>query len=78
MIEIVKSSQDDAEINEKLAKILPEDLKIAHWNRKLVQMGTSEMGRESLQKSKASLGIEDRNDILSYADIIDFDEGKIK
>lgn len=78
VIEIVRSSQSDTEIEEKLKTILPKDLKIAHWNRKLVQMGTSEMGKESLQRSKKSLGIENREDIISYADIIDYDEGKIK
>jgi hypothetical protein len=35
------------------------------------------MGRESLNATKKKMGIEDREDILSFADMIDIDEGRI-
>ena len=37
----------------------------------------SPMGREALQQAKESMGAGARDDLLSFADIIDFDEGRI-
>ena len=37
----------------------------------------SAMGQEKLKKDKEHLGVADRDDIRSYADIIDIDEGRI-
>jgi hypothetical protein len=77
VIEIVKTSTSDEEVNKRLAEIFPKDLKINVWNRKLCQMGMSEMGREKLKEVKAQMGISDRNDIISFADMIDVDEGRL-
>jgi len=77
VIEIVKSSKDDAEIEAKLKAILPADLKIAVWNRKMVQVGMSEMGREKVKEVKEQMGLADRDDLLGFADLIDYDEGRI-
>jgi hypothetical protein len=38
----------------------------------------SEMGREALAEAKRKMGAEQRTDIISFADMIDFDEGRIK
>ncbi len=77
VIEIVKSSEDEQEIDRRLGEILPDDLKVASWNRKMVQMGLSEMGQEKVKEVKAQMGISDREDLLGFADLIDFDEGRI-
>ena len=63
--------------DEKLRKMLPEDLKPHIWNRKVVQMGTSDMAKEKLSEVKSNLGAGDRDDLISFADVIDFDERKI-
>ena len=60
--EIVRVSVDDAEIDRRLMEILPADLRIAKWNREIVQKGMSKMGRE---------------DLVSFADMIEFDEERI-
>ncbi len=78
VIEIVRTSASDEEINDKLASIFPQDLKVHVWNRKLVQMGMSEMGRKVLEEQRLLVGIPERTDIISFADMIDIDEGKIE
>ena len=50
---------------------------IAVWNRELVQKGMSPMGREALDGAKRKMGAEQRTDVISFADMIDFDEGRI-
>ncbi len=75
--EIVRTSDNDEEIDQGLAQILPKDLRVAKWNRELVQKGMSEMGRQALQNVKAKMEIEDRNDLLCFADMIEFDEERI-
>lgn len=75
--EIVRTSADDAEINRHLLKILPEDIRVAKWNREIVQKGMSEMGREALERAKDKMDISDRKDLVSFADMIEFDEERI-
>lgn len=77
VIEIVKSASNEEELDEKLIQVFPENLRIHEWNRKLVQMGMSEMGRETLERTKSKMGLESRNDLVSFADMIDFDEERI-
>jgi len=77
VIEIVKTSADDAEIDRRLNEILPADLRAPEWNRKMVQMGLSEMGQEKVKEVKAQMGVSDRDDLLGFADLIDYDEGRI-
>lgn len=74
---IVRDSDDDAEIERRLAEILPENLQIAKWNREVVQKGLSPMGREALDSAKKKMGIEDRADLMTFADMIEFDEERI-
>lgn len=74
---IVRESADDAEIDRRLAAILPQDLKVAKWNREVVQKGLSPMGREALDAAKKKMGIEDRDDLMTFADMIEFDEERI-
>jgi hypothetical protein len=78
VVEVVEAAGDnEALLEEKLLEILPADLKVGKWNRELVQKGMSEMGREALQQAKTNMGAGFRDDIHSFADIIDFDEGRI-
>ena len=78
VIEAVESAgEEEALLEEKLLGLLPGDVNAAKWNRELVQKGMSEMGREALQQAKDNMGAGHRDDIVSFADIIDFDEGRI-
>ena len=75
--EIVRESSSDEEIDNRLAEIFPSDLRVEKWNREVVQKGMSEMGREALTSAKRKMGIEDRTDLISFADMIEFDEERI-
>ena len=78
VIEAVRESGEDAALlDEKLLALFPEDLRVHKWNRELVQKGMSPMGRDALQQAKEKMGAGDRADLLSFADMIDFDEGRI-
>lgn len=76
--EIVRESSSDEEIDNRLAEIFPSDLRVEKWNREVVQKGMSEMGREALTSAKRKMGIEDRTDLISFADMIEFDEERIQ
>lgn len=78
VIDIVRESSSDEEIDQKLLQLFPSDVKAHIWNRKLVQIGMSEMGRENLDISKKKMGILDRTDVISFADMIEIDEGRLK
>jgi len=78
VIEAVKAAgEDEAALDARLHELFPADLRVARWNRELVQKGMSEMGREALQQAKNKMGAGDRSDLISFADMIDFDEGRI-
>ena len=78
VIRLVRECGDDeALLDAKLMELFPEDLRVAKWNRELVQKGMSKMGREALQQAKEQMGAGHRDDLLSFADMIDFDEGRI-
>ncbi len=77
VIAIVGKSSNKEELEEKLEELLPEDLRAHEWNRKLVQMGMSDMALEKLQEVKAEMNAADRNDLLSFADVIELDEGRL-
>ena len=61
-----------------VVELFPEELNSHVWNRKVVQMGMSDMALEKLEEIKSDLGAKDRTDLRSFADVIDFDEGRIK
>jgi hypothetical protein len=71
----VKDSVDDDSLDVRLRSLFPEDLRAPIWNRKLVQMGMSAMGRASLAEAKELMGLSDRTDLVSFADMIEADEG---
>lgn len=78
IIECVRSTSTDKELNEKLGELLPENLSAHVWNRKVVQMGMSDMAHEKLEEVKSDLGAENRVDLRSFADVIEFDEGRLE
>lgn len=78
IINAVRETESDVSLDEKLRALFPEDLRAHVWNRKLVQMGMSEMGRNKLEEVKAQMGIAHREDLLCFADIIDVEEGRIE
>lgn len=77
VIDIVRTSHSEEELDDRLMELFPDDLQVNVWNRKVAQMGMSEMGREKLLEVKAQMGVADRDDLVSFADMIDFDEEKI-
>ena len=78
VIECVKNASSDQELDEQLKNLFPEELNSHIWNRKVVQMGMSDMAFEKLEEVKSDLGAEDRTDLRSFADVIEFDEGRIE
>lgn len=77
VIDAVRDAKDDADLDARLLAIFPADVRAAKWNRELVQKGMSEMGREALLDAKTKMGIPDRTDLCSFADMIEYDEGRI-
>lgn len=78
VIALVRECGDDEEeLDRRLRALFPKDLRVERWNRELVQKGMSEMGREALQQAKEKMGAGQRSDLISFADMIDFDEGRI-
>ena len=77
VVELVQNHEDEESLNQALLALFPDDLKIPEWNRKVCQAGMSEMGRERLIAVKKDMGIEDREDLMSFADLIEYDEGRI-
>ncbi len=79
VVELVRDcGEDEAMFEKRLLEMLPVNLRVAAWNRELVQRGMSEMGRQRLAEIKADMGIADRDDLISFADMIDYDEGRLK
>ena len=77
VIRMVRESITDDELASRMDEAFPKELKTYEWNRKLVQMGMSQMGREKLTEIKQDMGIAERNDLISFADVIEYDEGRI-
>ena len=71
------NSDSEKDLNIRLKKIFPENLRSHIWNRKVVQMGMSDMALEKLEEVKDDLGASGREDLRSFADVIEFDEGRI-
>ena len=78
IIDCVKEAVNEDELNASLRLLFPTDLRVHEWNRRVVQIGMSDMALEKLNEIKEDLGAGDRNDLRSFADVIDFDEQKIK
>jgi DNA-binding Xre family transcriptional regulator len=77
VIDCVKSSHSEENLNKSLMELFPKDLRTHEWNRRVVQIGMSDMALEKLKEIKEGLDAGDREDLRSFADVIDFDEQKI-
>lgn len=79
VVEIVKEAGEDKTLMEnKLAELLPADVRAPKWNRELTHKGMTEAGREFLRDALTAMGCPSRvKDIVCVADLIDFDEGRI-
>jgi hypothetical protein len=77
VITCVREARDETDLDTRLKALFPADLRVHVWNRELVQKGMSEMGREALLDAKRKMNSEHRTDVISFADMIDFDEGRI-
>ena len=76
---IVLESVSDDEIEAKLKRLFPADVRAAAWNRRYVQMGMTEAGRNFIKEALTAMDCADRADeIKSVPDLIDFDEGRIE
>jgi hypothetical protein len=77
--QIVFTSASEAEVEGKLRALLPADLRVAKWNRDLVQKGLTDTGQEFIKEALTAMGCADRcGQIRSVPDLIDFDEGRIE
>ena len=77
--QIVFESASDAEIDVRLQALLPADRRVAKWNREYVQKGMTPSGREFLKEALTNMGCADRvEQIISVADLMEFDEGRIE
>ena len=77
IIRAVRDSSNEEEVERRLAEMIPSDLRANEWNRKLVQMGMRDMAKDKLQEVKADMGADERDDLLSFADVIELDEGRL-
>jgi hypothetical protein len=58
--------------------VRPDDEDIEVWNGFLSKRGWRDEGTPTLKKRKADAGIADRDDIQTFFQLIDFDEGRLK
>lgn len=77
VVDAVRDAKDEADLDARLLAMFPADCRVAKWNREVVQKGMSEMGREALQDAKNKMGIGDRTDLISFCDMMEYDEGRI-
>jgi hypothetical protein len=76
---IVFESATPSEVEAKLKVLLPAELRVAKWNRELVQKGLTPAGQEFLKQALEAMGCADRvGEIQTVPDLIDFDEGRIE
>jgi hypothetical protein len=77
--ECMDAGLGDAEIDRRLLALFPADVRAPKWNREYVQKGMTPSGRDFLKEALTNMGCADRTaDILSVADLMDFDEGRIE
>ncbi len=77
--ECMDAGLGDAEIDRRLRALFPADVRAPKWNREYVQKGMTPSGRDFLKEALTNMGCADRTaDILSVADLMDFDEGRIE
>lgn len=77
--QIVLESATDDEIEARLQQIFPTDVRAPQWNRRYVQMGMTDAGRDFMKEALTAMGCADRlAEIKSVPDLIEFDERRIE
>ena len=64
IIECVKECPSESELDEKLAGLVSKGSEGVRVNRKVVQMGMSDMALDKLEEIKADLGAGQRQDLF--------------
>lgn len=77
VIAAVRDSKSEDDLTARLRVLFPANINAAKWNREVVQKGMSEMGREALESTKKKMAIAHREDLRSFADLIEYDEERI-
>ena len=60
MIDCVQKAQNEEELNQSLLALFPDELRANEWNRRVVQIGMSDLALEKLNEIKDGLGASDR------------------
>lgn len=77
--ECMSAGLGDSERDRRLLALFPAEMRVAKWNRDYVQKGMTAAGRDFLKTALTNMGCADRTEqILSVADLMDFDEGRIE
>src|ERR1051326_328213 len=58
----IDAGADETERDRQLLALFPKDLRVAKWNRELVQKGMTAAGRTFLQEALTAMGCADRVD----------------
>lgn len=75
--EATAAGEGEEGVDRRLAALFPADRRAPAWNRQVVQIGMSPEGQERIREILADMGVPDREDIRSFADLIELDEGRI-
>ena len=77
VIDAVRDAKDAADLDARLLAIFPADVRAAEGNRELEHHGMREKAREAPPQAKDKMGIGGRTDLCSFADMIEYDEGRL-
>lgn len=79
VVEAVREAgSDEAQLDQKMRELFPDQLDVPGWNRELTSKGRTEAGREFLAESLTNMGTPEMiGKIGCVCDMIDFDEGRI-
>lgn len=77
LMTVVAEAEDEAELERRLKRLFPADLRVHEWNRKLVHRGLEGYSLERLKIRKRELHLEDRDDILTMCDLVEVAEERL-
>lgn len=70
--------ENSVDLGPILSQQLPDNLRVAEWNRELVHKGQTEAGQAFLAESLTKMGAPEKiGEIKNVMDMMDFDEGRI-
>lgn len=70
--------ENSVDLDQILSQQLPDNLRVADWNRELVHKGQTEAGQAFLAESLTKMGAPEKiGEIKNVMDMMDFDEGRI-